>query len=125
MGWTYTTKPSTQSVAEFFEQELCGGPYATVVACSTPSPWTAYLAIRYGPAANETERRVFATVCLLDVHPAADDTLAHGLRFGYKDIDERMGPLRYDCPQQILDLLSPTDNPYALAWREECRRKAG
>lgn len=42
--------------------------------------------------------------------------------FGYKDMSENMGPHQCKCPKSILDLLSPTDNEYALAWRENCRR---
>ena len=44
-----------------------------------------------------------------------------GFNFGYKDMDETMGPYQYDCPKSILDLLSPTDNKTALEWRRLCR----
>ena len=44
--------------------------------------------------------------------------------FSYKDMDETMCPYYYDCPKGILDLLTPTDNEYALQWRENCRKKA-
>jgi len=33
---------------------------------------------------------------------------------------ETMGPYQYDCPERILKLLTPTDNEYALKWRERC-----
>lgn len=42
--------------------------------------------------------------------------------FAYKDMHETMGPFQYDCPQKILDLLTPTDNEFANKWREECRK---
>ena len=41
--------------------------------------------------------------------------------FGYKGMTEYSGPFYYDCPKNILNLLTPTDNEYALAWREKCR----
>ena len=41
--------------------------------------------------------------------------------FSYKDMDETMGPFKYDCPKGILDLLTPTDNECANNWREACR----
>ena len=41
--------------------------------------------------------------------------------FSYKDMVETMGPYRYDCPKNILDLLTPTDNEYANEWRKLCR----
>lgn len=47
----------------------------------------------------------------------------NGFDFAYKDISEDMEPGYYDCPQKILDLLSPTDNEYALVWRRKCREK--
>lgn len=40
--------------------------------------------------------------------------------FAYKDMDESMGPYKYDCPKGILELLSPTENEYALEWRKQC-----
>lgn len=42
-------------------------------------------------------------------------------QFWYKDMSESMGPYKYDCPVSILNLLSPTDNEYALQWRENCQ----
>ncbi len=35
-----------------------------------------------------------------------------------------MGPCEADCPQSILDLLTPTDRPYAVKWRARCRENA-
>ena len=32
-----------------------------------------------------------------------------------------MGPYESNCPKSILDLLSPTDNECANAWRQRCR----
>lgn len=43
--------------------------------------------------------------------------------FGMKFMDEEMGPYRNDCPRSVLDALSPTDNKYALEWRQACRDK--
>lgn len=47
----------------------------------------------------------------------------HG--WGYKDIDESMGPSVADCPERILKL-STCEHPGAVEWRERCRavRKA-
>lgn len=61
--------------------------------------------------------RTFAVICLTKSNPRARD----GLTFGYKDMTETMGPYNYGCPARILDLLSPTDNEYAKAWRGMCR----
>ena len=40
--------------------------------------------------------------------------------FSYKDMDETMGPYQTECPIGILKLLTPTDNKFALEWREKC-----
>jgi hypothetical protein len=62
-------------------------------------------------------REVWCAVFLLKFHPRARD----GFTFGYKDMCETMGPYVWRCPVRILDLLTGTDNEYALRWREACR----
>ena len=57
---------------------------------------------------------VTAVVCLTS-------TSSKGyFNFAYKDMDETCGPYKYDCPKAILDLLTPTENEYALEWRKQC-----
>lgn len=63
------------------------------------------------------EREVSAVVCLVRYNPRDRE----GYIFGYKDMHEAMGPWEADCPEAILDLLTPTDQSYALAWRGRCR----
>ena len=41
--------------------------------------------------------------------------------FGMKFMDEECGPYESRCPESVLRKLSPTDNQYALEWRERCR----
>lgn len=69
---------------------------------------------------SEGEREVWACVCLTRYNPKARD----GYIFGYKDMEESMGPYYCDCPAAILDLLTPTDNENALSWRAKCREAA-
>lgn len=57
---------------------------------------------------------VTATVCLTSTN--AKDYF----NFAYKDMDESMGPYKYDCPKGILDLLTPTESEYANEWRKKC-----
>lgn len=64
------------------------------------------------------EPYVFAGVCLTSVDSREYYT------FGYKDMDESMGPCERECPVSILKLLSPCDYEWALAWREDCRDNA-
>ena len=43
----------------------------------------------------------------------------HGREYGYKTIDETMGPYYYDCPAGYLDY--PTNDAKALEWRVICK----
>ena len=65
-------------------------------------------------------RGVFAVVCLVRYNPRDRE----GYIFGYKDMDETMGPCEAECPAAILDLLTPTDNAHATEWRARCRAVA-
>jgi len=65
-------------------------------------------------------REVWACICLTRYNRKARD----GYIFGYKDMEESMGPYSYDCPAAVLDLLTTTDNENALAWRAKCREAA-
>ena len=62
----------------------------------------------------ENERTTWAAIFLTSVENG---------EFFYKDMDETSGPYNCDCPKGILKLLSPTDNEWALAWRENCLKK--
>jgi hypothetical protein len=65
------------------------------------------------------ERSVSAVVCLVNYNTREKE----GYIFGYKDMDESMGPCDHDCPAAILDLLTPTDSEWANAWRQKCRAR--
>lgn len=43
------------------------------------------------------------------------------MEFFWKEVSEDMGPYTIECPIGILNLLTPTDNPYAQQWRNKCR----
>lgn len=66
---------------------------------------------------NGVREEVFGTVALTSTD------WSDGMNFGYKDMDESMGPYCYDCPKSILDLLTETDNEHALEWRRKCRER--
>jgi hypothetical protein len=40
---------------------------------------------------------------------------------GMKTMDETMGPCEATCPASILNLLTPTDDEWAIEWRNRCR----
>lgn len=64
------------------------------------------------------EPYVFAGVCLTSV-----DSREY-YNFGYKDMDESMGPCERECPVSILNLLSARDDKWAIEWRAACRENA-
>ena len=75
-----------------------------------------YAAVEQVVAATD-KREVWGAVCLVDYNPRDRE----GYIFGYKDMSEPMGPCECDCPDAILDLLTPTDHQYADEWRARCR----
>jgi hypothetical protein len=82
-----------------------------------------YAAVEHVHHATE-KREVWAAVCLVRYNPRDRE----GYIFGYKDMAESMGPCEADCPEPILDLLTPSDRGYANEWRplsRECRGETG
>ena len=102
---------------EYFERafnyDKGDGRSAKVIAYA--ATWrVAYMA--YEINSPEKGREVVALVCLINHVPNAKD----GFTFGYKDMDESMGPCESKCPESILKLLTPTTYEYAIAWRQRC-----
>lgn len=73
----------------------------------------------YYAAIEEKEKcvvkNVFAVVVLTSIN------MKDYFNFSYKEMYESAGPYYYDCPKGILDLLTETDNEYAINWRNKCR----
>lgn len=42
----------------------------------------------------------------------------HDGEWGYKDMDETMGPYYYDCPVAMIDMAGPTPHKTAQDWRD-------
>lgn len=86
--------------------------YAAIEARhATPTAAQAGAQARQFPP-REDGSSVFAAVFLTDVG---------GDGWGYKDMEETMGPVASEAPTAILDLLTPTTSAHAFAWRERCR----
>lgn len=107
MGWTYLRKDEDTTAAEFLRKEF------TSTNCEVLDV-AVKLRTAYAACRNTKTGEVFALVVLLDYRPK------DYYNFGYKDMDETMGPYECDCPERILKLLTPTDHEYALGWRERC-----
>ena len=112
MGWLYTYKTPGESVTEFLQRESLGDDFE-VLESSLYHMQEWYAAVRVKKTGE-----VFAAAYLVDCRNGRD-----GCNFGWKSVDESMGPYYYHCPARILDLLSPTDSPHALEWRRKCRER--
>jgi len=97
MGWLfYAREKGETNVAHF--QEKMGEGYTILDGATVGG--TFYAAVR------DPRGLVSAVVVLTRWRP--NDPY----NFGYKDMDESMGPGEARCPARILDLLSPTDELY-------------
>ena len=85
-----------------------------VIASSCPGNRVYYAAAQV--LANGIGGEIFAIVCLVRWNPNDKE----GMIFGYKDLDETMGPNEASCPETSLKLLTPTQNEHALDWRKRC-----
>jgi hypothetical protein len=117
MGWTFGPKPG--DVAAALRRRLTWENDVSRTRCldlalTLPA---AYAAVETVDKASG-EREVWAAVILLRYRRGTDDPYP----FGTKELEESMGPVECGCPARILDQLTPTTNPNALAWRERCRR---
>jgi hypothetical protein len=121
MSWTYTYKAKGVSVSDFFSDNFNHENERTVskvIACSVKNFKEAYMAYEILDKETQT-RKVIAIVCLLNFNRGE-------YNFGYKDMDESMGPCAIGCPEKILKLLTPlpddetNSTKWAKEWREKC-----
>lgn len=116
MGWTYMEKPS--NIKKWFEDSLTWESeyYSNKCLKSYIKPKEGYAAIE---SINKITggRKVFAVIWLFHYKRSIFDNC----NFGYKDMEESIGPYYYNCPANILDLLTETKNEYAIEWRNKNR----
>lgn len=117
MGWLFTTRSKGTTNREFFEKEFRGIVIDDIAQVGFN---TIYVASHH----PNTPDKVYGGVILVRWDPQSD------YNFGYKDMEEGMGPNESQCPERILKLLSPVDQLYAegssrewaTQWRERCWR---
>ena len=126
MGWTYhyniprNERAEIEALCTFENEDRACRPIRT---SQVGTVW--YLAVEvqlkdltaetYGYEVDAMGRYVFGVVIL---------TRRSAGEWGYKDMDESMGPVEAQAPLALLDLLSPTTKEYAISWREQCRKTA-
>jgi hypothetical protein len=111
MGWLFFPKPD--NVKAYLNKQCKNGRYK-LLRSAIVNRTEYYAAVEH--TAEDGTRTVSAVICLLRFIPRARD----GATFGYKDMDEDMGPNAARCPKQILALLTPPSTEYAAKWRESC-----
>jgi hypothetical protein len=129
MGWLYRNEPIDNPLAHLMAKynydcnthtlkTLDGARVGNTVYLAVKSTikefrFHSYPHLPLAGLKNTGQSFVFAAVILIS------NTKKHG--FGYKDMDESMGPCECNCPQRIMRLLSPiADIPhpgYTADWR--------
>ena len=116
MGWTYTHKDPSVPPKEFFANRFNyqheDGRYGKIIAFALKNLRTAYAA--YEVWSPELGKEVVGLVILVNYAPS------DYYNFGFKEMEESMGPFESECPEKILKLLTPTDSEYANNWRNRC-----
>ena len=113
MGWTwsYASNWKNGKIDRKKECDSCwtysNSPYEVLKSSMVGT--TYYAAVKV-----KSSGEVFAAVFL---------TSTNGYDFGYKDMEESMGPCSYDCPLSILKLLTKTENETSNLWRQMCLQK--
>jgi len=129
MGWLfYDRKPDDvkRHLLDLatWERRTPEGPAGTALDCAIVNLRTAYLAVKISYPDKSSE--VVALIYLLEF-PRGKRGSPGG--FGYKDLDETMGPTESNCPERILKRLSPLPDAhsegkdrfrYARVWRARC-----
>ena len=127
MGWLFYDRIPANPEAEI--RRICTAQDGTrtmtpVVIARDGMTWYAAVRVTFASAEAAAVSGVARSFTL-----APDKSYTFGVVFltqisggwGYKDIDETMGPVESHAPAAILDILSPTTDQWALDWRERCR----
>jgi hypothetical protein len=114
MGWTFLYSIPADPKAELDGLFTCYTETCTYRVLKSSMVGTVYYAAVKKIKVGEPVI-VFGAVCL---------TKRGQGQWGYKDMDESMGPDESKCPIGILRLLTPTDSEWANAWRTRCLEHA-
>ena len=130
MGWSYMHRARGLTDREFFQ-----GEFGKTFVATGSKNGTFYAAIEVDAATapglvpNANGKAVIAIVVLMK-------RTRGEFNFGYKDMDEFMGPVVAECPAKVLDVLSPIKPEacftkskgntwnglrWAAEWRAACR----
>ena len=112
MGWLFCS-PTRSDLVAHLKRDVATSTNLTPIDFSLAGNFL-YALVDIHP--TET-RPAYKTILVFKLAGGGDSPY---YRWGYKDMDESMGPYSYTCPLKFLDA-STCDNPGAIAWREACR----
>jgi hypothetical protein len=124
MGWT-TTHVEKGQAGEYMKKLFVGDNDVSKLELLQGAfvGWSEYYAAVKRTIKSTGESYVFAVAVMVHYYPHDHHN------FGYKDMDESMGPNIAQCPESILKLLSPSEtvdkicgytHKYAKDWRVRC-----
>lgn len=116
MGWTSTTLPYGKPIKEFFTQmfEWESDTHIYRILDSSLVHFSTWYAAMEITDKNTSEKEVIALVVLVHMQPKKYYNIC------YKEMTENEGPCERQCPKRILNLLTPTNEKYAIQWRKDC-----
>jgi hypothetical protein len=112
MGWLFSDRwPTRGDLIEHLVQdnEQC----KTLKHCCVGN--NLWMVRELRPCDGAAER--FIILCMMQ-RRASD---VHNMQWGYKDIDETMGPYQTSCPLSYIDMCTESANELSRAWRERVR----
>lgn len=122
MGWTWTCEPelrwekgNTKKKAFLDNEYTWEGKETKMEVIKSSMVGNTYYAAAKQFFKGKNDERVIAIVCLTQTANYSSEN------FGWKGMTEFDGPVERKCPVGILNLLSETDDKWALKWREECK----
>ena len=113
MGWLYCAASRSDLIAHI-KRDIQTSTNLTPIEYSTTGNFL-YALVDVHP--TET-KPAYKTILVFKMAGGNSDSPHY--RWGYKDMDESMGPYAYTCPLKFLDA-STCDSPFAIAWRAACR----
>ena len=114
MGWTFGQQTRRELIAELTPAErrdANGRIFRTLKHCCRGN--VLYAVHESTPAEGPSRKWIGLYLLQRD-----------GDLWGYKDMDETMGPYYYHCPLSYLDLADAPANEYAAEWRAIVRQEA-
>lgn len=115
MGWTFldrNTAPNKTALVSYLTRPLYWGSGYTLIDHATAGPRLWSLVERKADGLR------FVALHLMEDGSASDNWTG----WGYKDMDETVGPSYYDCPLRILNGATMEPIAYAAEWREKVRQ---